>query len=884
MLRIHPCSSVSAAKSYYSSGLEHGDYYLQEAGPGLWFGKSAPLLGLEGEVESEDFHALCENLRPSDGSKLNPRNDRNRTVGYDMTFSAPKSVSILLGVFGDQRILGAFQKSVRHTMRYIEADMETRVRRGGLLEDRKTRNLVYAEFTHLTARPVDGIVDPNLHIHAYTFNTTHFEEEGRFKAAKFLRIKRNAPLHQAIFHSLLATEMKKLGYQIRNQRLGFEVAGISRELIKAFSRRTAQIEQLAEELGISGDKKAMSELGANSREGKDRIKNPREMSLEWGQRAKQFENELRVETENGSWIEADEAVSMAIATSFERKSTIPYRRLVAEALQMSLGSCSLSEIREAFSKRVDLVLAEGEKGLTATTVDVAKEESEVLAFLENTRGTTMAMNKGYKAPESELDEDQKAAVESLMRCQDRVFVIQGRAGTGKTTMMKEAVRAIEMSGERVFTYAPTSEAAHVVLKEEGFSRSETIQQFLVNPRLQEKARHGVLWIDEAGLLSVGDLNKLFQIAETYGNRLILSGDTRQHSSIERGDALFLVVESGLVAFEETRQIYRQKSEKYRSAIERLSRGETKEGFFLLDDMEAIHEYRDFAEKLDMLASDYIESTKKFGSVLLVSPTHFEGRLVTQKIRQTLKERGEVEEEELVVPVDRNRHLTNAEKQLPYYYEEGQVVQFQKAVSGKFKRQEKLLVECVSAGEVSVRREDGEIIALDLQLACSFEVLSRDKLSLSNGDTVRLLRNFKTEQGKRLCNGSIHQVEGWTSSQEIILKGGHLIPSSAAILDYGYVSTSHGSQGRTTGKVIICQGTQSQGASSLEQFYVSASRGRFEVSIYTDNKANLLEDVGVSGQRQSARELLQEAEAELLQEESLRFSQDFWEETAALEVQ
>jgi ATP-dependent exoDNAse (exonuclease V) alpha subunit len=768
-------------------------------------------------------------------------------------------------------------------MRHIEADMETRVRRGGLLEDRKTRNLVYAEFTHFTARPVDGIVDPNLHIHAYTFNTTYFEEEGRFKAAKFLRIKQNAPLHQAIFHSLLAAEMKKLGYQIRNQRLGFEVAGISRELIQAFSRRTAQIEQLADELGISGNKKAMSELGANSREGKERIKNPKEMKLEWSQRAKQLENELRVETESGSRIEADEAVSMAVATSFERRSTIPYRRLVAEALQMSLGSCNLEEIREAFSKRVDLVLAEGEKGLMATTVGVAKEESEILAFLENTRGTMMAMNRGYKASESELDNDQKAAVESLMRCQDRVFVIQGRAGTGKTTMMKEAVRAIEKSGERVFTYAPTSEAAHVVLKEEGFSRSETIQQFLVNPRLQEEARHGVLWIDEAGLLSVGDLNKLFQIAETCGNRLILSGDTRQHSSIERGDALFEVVESGLVSFEETRQIYRQKSEKYRLAIEHLSRGETKEGFFLLDDMEAIHEYRDFAEKLDMLASDYIESTKKFGSVLLVSPTHFEGRLVTQKIRQTLKQTGKAGEDELIVPVDRNRHLTTAEKQLPYYYEEGQVVHFQKAVSGKFRRQEKLSVECVSAEEVSVRREDGEVVTLDLQLACNFEVLSRDKLSLSKGDTVRLLGNFKTEQGKRLFNGSTHQVEGWNSSQDILLKGGHLIPYSAAILDYGYVSTSHGSQGRTTGKVIICQGTQSQGASSLEQFYVSASRGRFEVSIYTDNKANLLEDVGVSGQRQSARELLQKSEAELLEKESLRFTQDFWEETAALEV-
>ncbi len=99
------------------------------------------------------------------GEPLTVRRKDERTIGYDFTFDVPKSVSLLHALTQDERILTAFSESVRETMAEVEAEMKTRVRRGGANEDRVTGNMVWAEFTHLTSRPVGGVPDPHLHAH-----------------------------------------------------------------------------------------------------------------------------------------------------------------------------------------------------------------------------------------------------------------------------------------------------------------------------------------------------------------------------------------------------------------------------------------------------------------------------------------------------------------------------------------------------------------------------------------------------------------------------------------------------------------------------------------------------------------------------------------------
>src|SRR5580658_6855356 len=150
----------------------------------------------------------------------------------------------------------------------MEAEMKTRVRLVLQNTDRTSGNMVWAEFIHTTSRPVNGIPDPQLHAHCFVFNTTFDEEEQRWKAGQFRELKRDAPYFQAAFRVRLANKLQDQGFGVERKRDDFEIGGIPADVLKRFSRRTALIEKVAEEKGITNpDRKA--ELGAETREHKD---------------------------------------------------------------------------------------------------------------------------------------------------------------------------------------------------------------------------------------------------------------------------------------------------------------------------------------------------------------------------------------------------------------------------------------------------------------------------------------------------------------------------------------------------------------------------------------------------------------------------------------
>src|SRR5207237_8685983 len=127
MIRITQQDSAGSAKRYYATA----DYY--SAGQeivGSWGGKGASRLGLEGTVDKDSFERLCDNLDPRTGKPLTVRTRTERTVGYDFTFSVPKSVSLLYAMSGDEAILDAFRASVGVTLREMETVVERRVRKG----------------------------------------------------------------------------------------------------------------------------------------------------------------------------------------------------------------------------------------------------------------------------------------------------------------------------------------------------------------------------------------------------------------------------------------------------------------------------------------------------------------------------------------------------------------------------------------------------------------------------------------------------------------------------------------------------------------------------------------------------------------------------------
>ena len=284
MLRIRESKNASRVEKYTTSATAQVGYYTQnQEMAGKWGGKGAARLGLQGGVDKESFHLLCNNINPATGKPLTPRLKSTRRVGYDFNFNAPKSVTLAYEYFQDERILRAFLRAQRETMEEVELKASTRVRKGGKDEDRKTGNLLWGDVIHFTARPDNGTPDPHLHSHVFVFNATFDEIENRFKAVQIGDIKENAPYNQAAFHARFSKYLRDLGYEIELRGKSFEIAGISRALVEKFSRRTKTIMAEAKRRGYTTAAE-MDGLAALTRERKNKDLSKDELHALWWQR------------------------------------------------------------------------------------------------------------------------------------------------------------------------------------------------------------------------------------------------------------------------------------------------------------------------------------------------------------------------------------------------------------------------------------------------------------------------------------------------------------------------------------------------------------------------------------------------------------------------
>lgn len=864
MLRITESTSASGAKAYYTEGLSREDYYSEgHEIVGHWGGRAASRLGLTGPVDRDAFFALCDNRHPATGGSLTARQKTGRRVGYDFTFNAPKSVSLLYAFTGDQRILEAFRTSVAEEMREIETEMKTRVRKGGGRGSRVTGNMVWAEFVHFTGRPVEGLPDPNLHAHCFAQNATWDPVEQRWKAGEFGDLMRDRPYFEAAFHARLAARMAELGYGIERHGKWWDVAGLSRPLIEKFSRRTTEIEAKAAELGIT-NADAKGALGAKTRNRKADHLGKAELADAWRKRltaaeqvqlARVISDASAGSANFGESLSPASAMAHAIGKAFERESVVSDKQLREAALRRGLGTV-LPEALNGVMDAAGVLGRDVEGRRLVTTREVLGEEQAMIAFARNGRGACKPLGRsGEPAGASFLNRDQLAAVTHALSAPDRVVLIEGGAGTGKTTLMKELKAGIEAGGRQLFAFAPTADASRGVLRAEGFEGAETVARLLVDEVLQARLRGQVILIDEAGLLGVRTLRKVFALAEDLDARVILSGDTRQHAAVERGDALRLLIDKAGLKPAAVREIVRQRGA-YRDAVAMIARGELTEGFAALEKLGWVTEIAN-DDRHRALARDYLAATAAGKSALVVSPTHAEGDRVTAVIRDARKTEG------TLGPIDQSyfalRKLawTEAERGDPAQYRPGLVVQFVKDATG-VRKGERLQVEgWDEKGRVTVRRSDGSAVLLPLAHPGRFQVYEPFVLGLAKGDQIRITQNGTTADGEhRLNNGSLHTVAGFTLSGDIRLANGWTVAREFGHLAHGYCTTSHASQGKTVDLVFLAQGAESFPASSREQFYVSVSRGREGVRIYTDDVAALRQRVRESGMRGSATELLE----------------------------
>lgn len=850
MLRLHTGTSADGVKNYF----KQSDYYASEA-VGRWGGKLAAELGRTGEVDEKSFGQMADNINPLTGERLTLRTKENRRIGEDIIWSLPKDVGaaiMLLEPEERDRVLATVERRVEQMMRVIEADVQTRVRKNGAFENRPGDGLAWAIFRHTTARPVDDQVpDPHPHWHCFTFNATRDPAEGgRIKAADFANIYRDRPYYEALFFSLVAEDFQRMGWPVERREGGkWGLAGL-RSFVPRFSKRTGEIEDEARRLNIT-DPGLKAGLGAKTRARKQNELSPEELRAAW---LAQLTDEERDSLERvyggaiapGHTVTAREAVSFAIAHCGEKLSVIPERELIRVALLHGLGDVTLDQVRSELPRQG--VFTETIDGrVMATTRELQAEENFLAGFAARGKGSVspVGVPQGLSCETSDgktLNEGQWDAVTGLLNSPNRVNLVEGPAGAGKSSMLAKYDEAVRREGLATTFLATTAEAAKVLHKD-GFRDTQTVARFLLDEKMQQAARGGTVIVDETSMLGHKDAVKLLRIARDKDLRLVFVGDPMQHGSVPRGAFMHVLKEYGCVKPFRLREILRQKhadDPRYLAAATRLSEGRTLEGFDILNGMGWVKEMNE-EDRYRQMAADYLQALVDGKSCLVVSPTHAEAARITREIRDQLREAGKLGDEERgftrLVAVD----ASEAERGLATTYRPGDVIQFHQNAKGGIKKGERLVVT--------------DPARVPLSEAGKFSLYRPERIALAAGDRIRFTGTVKTrEGGHTLRNGSTHTVAEITEGGNIRLDNGWLVAADVGHFRHGFVETSFGSQGKTVQRVILGMASDSLPATNAEQMYVSSSRATERMTLYTDDKEAVRHAVQRSSRKLAALDL------------------------------
>lgn len=868
---------MAGGEGYAQRHLQQSDYFDQKRTvEGQWHGRGAELLGLSGRVSQEDFESLRQGLDPETSEFLRQRQGSDRISAdgaeqskarslYDMTFSAPKSVSVMAIVGGDERLIAAHQTAVRETLQEAEKYAATRVRLAGLNENRTTGNWIMAAYTHDTSRELD----PQLHTHAVAANLTYDGTEARWKALQASGLYERRSYLTEVYRNALAREVRALGYEIENRRdvagkdKGFEIAGVSQEILDNYSRRSAQrdaaIEEFTHKRGRAPTDNEVAVLIRETRADKlQEISTKQVRNLQLERLAPKERNVLRCLAEEAIKQSSPQRLEHRVAEGslghaqehiFERLSVAKEHEVLTEALRHGRGQVELSALQGILSRERTSGNLVGAGDEIATQASLLRERDIVAVVNRGLDRYDQLGNGRHFEPAPQLRDEQRRAVEGVLNSTDLAINVRGAAGTGKTLTLREIDRGLRENGTQVVAVAPTRSAVDE-LQKVGFRDAMTISRLLEDQESQRGLREKVLIVDEAGMVSGKQMQGLLHLAEDHGARIIFSGDTRQIRSVEASDALrILETESSLKSISLT-GVQRQTNPDYREAI-KMMRSSPEEAFGKLEELGAIREVHIF-DRSQAVADLHREFRIKGQDTLVVAGTHEEISHINEAVRQDRKEHGEL-------GVGRyfdtyvSLQWTAAQKQDISNYQEGLVLQFNRNTK-QANRHESLEVVRVGPESLVGRKESGEEVTISPEKVRAFSVYERRPIEVASGDSLMLTANRRGPDF-RATNGELVKVKS-VDEAAIRLEDGRTIPANYREFTHGYAITAHRSQGKTVDNVII-----SADAMKKELFYVAASRGRSEIAVVTSDRELLRESVGVSTARQSAMELVRKQQHE-----------------------
>lgn len=871
--------------------------------PMKWHGHLVSKLGFDPtkSLTKAQFKSLLENKNPNTGKNLTARTIQGRRLYFDATTSAPKSVSILAVTMNDHRLIKAHEEATAFSITEIEKFAQTRVRVDGQHTIRKTGNVLCATATHTTSRTND----PQLHSHNLFFNVTWDQREQKYKALEAYEVYDKATYFTEIYRHVLAQKVKELGYQIEHKRHGWEIKGVSPEICTKFSKRSSLIKKLTHqfeqslERALTNNEKSLiteksrraksknltlkqavelqqSELTLSEKQSLERIKT---LSLiEQKMNENSFKSIKKISTQLNKDFEtkADvDAFDFAIRHVFERKSTVSKQDLITAAIKSDYGKLNLHIIDKLIDSNQNLF--RGENDLIGT-VQGLSQELYISEFVEKSVDKFAEKKIQNISDFVQFTDEQKQAFHEIFSSPDQVHFLEGSAGTGKSFLLKGVSDAITGNKIPLLATAPTASAALSLEKDVGVP-AQTLQSLLYNHDLfKDKLTNGYLIVDEAGFISSDQMDKLFKISEKYNTQVLLVGDTKQHHGVEAGDALRSLKLYSNIKTSTLSTVIRQKNLNYKAAIndlQNLNYTAAWDKFNQMDVVNSLDKYlkgkgqniseNDLKQSLDYnkLIQSYKSRKENGESVLVITPSRFEVKNLTQMIRSNL-------DLDPTTSIHREVYssirFTEAEKSSinSYYINDidSQYISFQ-LKSENFKKNSIWKVIEKTETELILKNETTEEIKPFnlLNKNTKFDVLKKQSLEICKDDELLIQQNMKSQ---RLVNGDLVKVKDFING-EILLEDGRILKQENKFFDYGYVTTSYSSQGKTCDHVILSMTNASGKAISAEQFYVSTTRGRHSLDIFIESEDYIRSRIESFNGRTLNRELLNSQQRKILAE-------------------
>ena len=911
VVSIGAVASPAQGVSYY----ERDGYYVKDDAAhreaSAWFGKGAEALGLEGPVDPDLFiDILAGEVPDGSGQRLGRRTKEgsiDHRPGRDLTFSASKSVSLAALIGGDERIVGVHDDAVRKSLKWIEANAaETRMRDPeiGRVVHVGGQSIVAATFRHDTSRNLD----PQLHTHAVIANMVQ-GEDGKWRSMANERLYASKMLIGTLYRAELARGLEKLGYAIEKTHADgrFEIAGVPRKVVEAFSTRRAEIEAAMDAQGFGDptgnqrvaeraalmtrshkrdvDKEALRETW--QRQAADLGFSPRDLVNEakhwqWSRGDRPVPSAGQ-DQEAGKTTDADRAAAWAVEHLSEREAVFARTDLLTATLAWSPGKVAIGEAEAAVQRMERAGTLHAARtpvlGDALTTEKTLIDEAETIGLMERgQRRSKPVMRRWMVKPllhNGRLTDGQREAVTTILSSKDRVVGVQGYAGTGKTAMLDRARSLAERRGYRMIGLAPSASATATLEAEAGI-RSETLQRFLARNagvaegRLTRKGeremrasfRRTVLVVDEGSLASTVQARDLLRIADRLRiPRVVLVGDEKQLDAVDAGKPFAQLQQAGMttVVMDE---ILRQKDPALKEAVRASLAGDVRGAFERLGEHVA-------EVKPDNLAGAAAarwlklspEEREKTG---LMAPSHALRQTVNGHIRERLARDGVIHGPALGSERLVSLGFTTVEKMQAANYAPGDVVAFHRAykILGVGKGEERRVREVDGArGTVMLENADGGAVPWrPRQVGASrgaVEVYRAEPMELRAGDRIRWTRNDAT---LGLVNSHTAEVTAVREDRvSFLLEDGRKLELGGnhpqlRHLDHAWASTVHAFQGRTVDNVIAVMEANHPHLTTQKSFYVEISRARHRAELVTDDAKALCDRLEVAtGERVSALE-------------------------------